>query len=124
MSTPSSTAPVSSVDTTAMTGSDSSRIDSNIFFGRVEASRPAMKIATTASLKECRNANRAPTRMPGRSTGKVTQKKVRSGPAPALMAARSRLRSKPLSAAEITRKATGIDNTLCAMIMPACVPVR
>src|SRR5262249_49375177 len=120
--TPSSTAPVSSVDTTAMTGSDSRRIDSNIFFGRVDASRPAMKIATTASLKECRKANSAPTRIPGRSTGSVTQSKVRSGPAPALMAARSRLRSKPLSAAAMTRKATGIDKTLCAMIMPAWVP--
>ena len=83
-----------------------------------------MKIATTASLNECRNANSAPTRMPGRSTGNVTQRKVRSGPAPALMAARSRLRSKPLSAAVITRKATGIDSTLCAMIMPAWVPTR
>ena len=38
------------------------------------------------------------------------------------MAARSILRSKPLSAAAITRKATGIDSTLWAMIMPACVP--
>src|SRR5262249_24106400 len=110
--TPSSTAPVSSVDTTAMTGSDSSRIDSNIFFGRVDASRPAMKIPTTASLKECRKANSAPTRIPGRSTGRVTQRKARSGPAPALMAARSRLRSKPLSAAAMTRKATGMDKTL------------
>src|SRR5262249_26058198 len=79
--TPISTAPVSKVDTTAMTGSDSSRIDSNIFFGSVDASRPAMKIATTASLKECRKANSAPTRIPGRSTGRVTQRKVRSGPA-------------------------------------------
>src|SRR5215813_6007870 len=122
--TPSSTAPVSSVDTTAMTGSDSRRIDSNIFFGKVDASRPAMKIATTASLKECRKANSAPTRIPGRSTGSVTQSKVRSGPAPALMAARSRLRSKPLSAAATTRKATGIDSTLWATIMPVWVPTR
>src|SRR5262249_60673224 len=66
--TPSSTAPVSSVDTTAMTGSDSRRIDSNIFFGRVDASRAAMKIATPASLMECRKANSAPARIPGRST--------------------------------------------------------
>ena len=102
-----------------MTGSDSSLIDSNIFFGNVDASLPAMNIATTASLKECRNANSAPTRMPGRSTGSVTQKNVRKGPAPALIAARSRLRSKPLSAAAITRNAIGIDSTLCAIIMPA-----
>ena len=115
---------MSSVETTAMTGSDSSRIDSNIFFGRVEASRPAMKIATTASLNECRKANSAPIRIPGRSTGIVTQRNVRSGPAPALMAARSRLRSKPLSAAVMTRKATGMDKTLCARIMPAWVPTR
>ncbi len=45
--------------------------------------------------------------MPGRSTGSVTHRNVRSGPAPALLAARSRLRSKPLSDAAITRKATG-----------------
>src|SRR4029453_4921842 len=54
--------------------------DDRICFGKVEGSRPAMKIATTASLNECRKANRAPTRIPGRSTGSVTQKKVRSGP--------------------------------------------
>src|SRR5207302_10221857 len=55
---------------------------------------------------------------------RVTKQKVASGPAPALMAARSRLRSKPLSAAAMTRKATGIESTLCATIMPACVPTR
>ena len=43
--------------------------------------------------------------------------------APALMAARSRLRSKPLRAAAIARKAIGIDSRLWAMIMPAWVPV-
>jgi len=55
-----------------MTGSDSSRIDSYIFLGKVTAPRPPMKIATTASLNDDRNAKSAPTSMPGRSTGKVT----------------------------------------------------
>jgi hypothetical protein len=64
-----------------MTGSDSRRMLSNIFLGKVVAPRPAMKIETTASLNENRNANNAATIMPGRSTGKVTQKKVRMGPA-------------------------------------------
>ena len=62
-----------SVETTAMTGSVSRRMLSNIFLGRVLASRPAMKSATTVSLKECRKAKSAPTRMPGRSTGSVTR---------------------------------------------------
>ena len=44
--------------------------------------------------------------------------KGRKGPAPALMAARSRLRSKPLNAAAMTRKATGTQSAVCAMIMP------
>jgi hypothetical protein len=64
-----------------MTGSDSRQMLSNIFLGKVVAPRPAMKIETTASLNENRNANNAATIMPGRSTGKVTQKKVRMGPA-------------------------------------------
>ena len=61
--------------------------------------------------------------MPGRNTGNVTQKKVRNGPAPTLIAARSRLRSNPLSAAESTRKATGTDSTVCAITMPTKVSV-
>ena len=107
-STPASMAPVSSVETTAMIGSDSSRMLSNIFLGSVEASRPAMKIATTASLNEAMNANSAPTSMPGFSTGSVTHTNVCSGLAPELIAARSRLRSNPLRDAVITRNDTGI----------------
>src|SRR2546428_623610 len=58
-STPSATAVTSRVETTAMTGSDSSRMLSYIFLGNVAASRPAMKSATTASLNDERNANSA-----------------------------------------------------------------
>ena len=94
-----------------MTGSDSRRMLSYIFFGKVVASRPAMKIETTASLKEARKENSAETIMPGRSAGSVTQRKVRKGPAPRLIAARSRLGSKPLSVAQTTRKAIGTAST-------------
>ena len=58
ISTPSTTALTSSVETTAITGSDSSRMLSYIFFGSVVAPRPAMKSATTASLNDDRNAKR------------------------------------------------------------------
>ena len=68
---PSKTGAKRSVDTTEMTGSVSRRMLSNIFFGSVLASRPAMKSATTVSSNEWRKANSAPTRMPGRSTGSV-----------------------------------------------------
>src|SRR5262245_28100784 len=37
--------------------------------GQVTAPRPPMKSETTASLNDERNANSAPTTMPGRSTG-------------------------------------------------------
>ena len=53
-------------------------------------SRPPMKIATTDSLNDDRKANNAPTSMAGRSTGNVTCRNVRKGPAPAFIAARSK----------------------------------
>src|SRR5439155_1589312 len=113
-STPIATVVTSNVETTAITGSDSSRMLSYIFFGKVAAPRPAMNSATTASLNDDRNANSAPTSIPGRSTGSVTWKNVASGPAPELIAARSRFLSKPLSVAVMTKNARGTARTPCA----------
>ena len=83
-----------------------------------------MKMAMTVSSNEWMNANSDATRKPGRSTGRVTWKKVRSGPAPALMAARSRFRSNPLSVADTIRNATGTDTQAWAMMTPTWLLVR
>ena len=78
----------------------------------------------TVASNQCRQATSDATRKPGRSTGRVTWRKVRSGPAPELMAARSRFRSKPLRVAETIRKATGTDTQVWAMTTPMWLLVR
>ena len=82
-----------------------------------------MKIETTTSSHDVMNANSAPATTPGRMIGKVIRQNVRTGSAPRLAAASSRLRSMVRRIAPTLMITNGTARAVCARTMPGIVPV-
>src|ERR1051326_5757147 len=89
-----------------MVGSISWRL-SHIFFGSVVDATLLTNRAISKSSNECRKPKSAAGRVAVLNTGRVTRSSVRSGLAPRLVAARSRLVSKFLRAETMTSVARG-----------------
>ena len=110
---------ISSVATAAMVGVMFSRMPVNIWRGSVTCSGPARNRVTTTSSNEVAKANSAPEITPGAITGSVTRKNVRTGLAPRLRLARTRLSLKPCSVASTVVSTKGAPSAACTMISPA-----
>ena len=106
------------VATAAMVGLMFSRMPANICRGSVACSGLARKSVTTTSSKEVAKANRPPEMIPGATIGRVTRKKVVTGLAPRLEAARTRLKSKPCSVAVTVVTTKGTPRMACASTRP------
>ena len=104
-----------------MAGLICSRMPAHIWRGTVRWFSPAMNSTTTTSSKEVAKAKRAPERTPGAISGSCTRRKVVSGPAPRLAAARVRLASKADSVAVTVITTNGVPSAAWARISPRCV---